>query len=206
MQRLVPAANPCFICGKAFQVIYHRVNVAKYCSQKCYHKSMKGRGNITVKCQTCEREFRISPSRIHRKKFCSKICYAIWDCTRPSRSPYPNNIRRKLGRMGIVTKCSTCGYSSHPEILEIHHIDHDRSNNQWDNLTVICPNCHKLHHFKQHNYELKSVREDVMNLLKSLRSEDLTIRRNGFPAYLRPFQSAGPDHFRHVLSESSFRA
>ena len=29
------------------------------------------------------------------------------------------------------------------EILEVHHIDGDRSNNEPENLRIICPNCHR---------------------------------------------------------------
>ena len=145
--RSVEAAKPCLICGAHFQVTYHRVNVAKYCSRKCYYKSLKGKGSVEIQCRTCRKGFLTSPSRTHGKKFCSRRCYAVWDNSRSSNSAYPNNIRRKLKRAGRMDSCSMCGYSAHPEILEVHHVDHNRRNNHWENLAVICPNCHKLHHF-----------------------------------------------------------
>lgn len=37
-------------------------------------------------------------------------------------------------------KCQICLYD---EIVEVHHIDRDRSNNNKENLIVLCPNCHK---------------------------------------------------------------
>lgn len=40
-------------------------------------------------------------------------------------------------------KCEDCGLAI-PEILEVDHIDADRSNNAWENLRLCCPNCHKL--------------------------------------------------------------
>lgn len=43
-------------------------------------------------------------------------------------------------------KCELCGYSEHPEILEVHHIIPrcDGGKNEDSNLQVLCPNCHTL--------------------------------------------------------------
>jgi len=38
-------------------------------------------------------------------------------------------------------KCEKCGYNKH-EVLQIHHKDRNRSNNEIENLELICPNCH----------------------------------------------------------------
>ena len=32
-----------------------------------------------------------------------------------------------------------------PEVLEVGHLDGDRSNNSVENLAILCPNCHKMH-------------------------------------------------------------
>ena len=40
-------------------------------------------------------------------------------------------------------ECCVCGYNEFTEILEVHHIDGDRSNNEPENLIIICPNCHR---------------------------------------------------------------
>jgi len=43
-------------------------------------------------------------------------------------------------------KCSSCGFNKTRDdgqtILEIDHIDGNRSNNDKTNLRVLCPNCH----------------------------------------------------------------
>ena len=45
-------------------------------------------------------------------------------------------------------KCSQCEFSKTREngktILEIYHIDGDHTNNEKENLRVLCPNCHAL--------------------------------------------------------------
>jgi 5-methylcytosine-specific restriction endonuclease McrA len=47
------------------------------------------------------------------------------------------------------SSCQLCGWSKvHSKTglvpLEIHHIDGDHKNNRFDNLQLLCPNCHSL--------------------------------------------------------------
>ena len=42
-------------------------------------------------------------------------------------------------------KCEDCGrkkWKKNPIKLEVHHIDGNRTNNEYDNLQLLCPNCH----------------------------------------------------------------
>lgn len=46
-------------------------------------------------------------------------------------------------------KCEKCGWDKVNPVtgkspLEIHHIDGDCTNNRFDNLELLCPNCHSL--------------------------------------------------------------
>ena len=57
----------------------------------------------------------------------------------------PKNLYRQEKRIIIqaVGCCQACGYS---EVLDIHHIDENRENNEPHNHVVLCPNCHaKIH-------------------------------------------------------------
>lgn len=40
--------------------------------------------------------------------------------------------------------CVHCGFGLIP-VLEVAHLDCNRSNNQVGNLAILCPNCHKMH-------------------------------------------------------------
>lgn len=43
--------------------------------------------------------------------------------------------------------CERCGFLAvHPIQLDVHHIDHNHSNNLPANLETICSNCHRLDH------------------------------------------------------------
>jgi len=42
-------------------------------------------------------------------------------------------------------KCEVCGiteWMGEPTPLELHHIDGNRFNNDFNNLQILCPNCH----------------------------------------------------------------
>lgn len=57
-----------------------------------------------------------------------------------------SEIRRRLLREGIrehrCEGCGWCEWRGRPIPLELDHIDGDRSNNQLENLRLLCPNCH----------------------------------------------------------------
>ena len=72
------------------------------------------------------------------------------------------NIKRKVVleklRMEMGGKCSKCGYSEDPRILNFHHTNKDKLNNVTNILVpskmileakkciLLCPNCHALTH------------------------------------------------------------
>ncbi len=51
---------------------------------------------------------------------------------------------RKLAFQKHDPLCAHCGFGI-PSVLEVAHIDGDRTNNAVGNLVVLCPNCHKMH-------------------------------------------------------------
>ena len=40
--------------------------------------------------------------------------------------------------------CAHCGFGI-ADVLEVAHLDGDRTNNDVANLAILCPNCHKMH-------------------------------------------------------------
>jgi len=51
---------------------------------------------------------------------------------------------RKLAFEKYPPICAYCGFGI-PEILEVAHLDGDRTNNEVGNLVILCPNYHKMH-------------------------------------------------------------
>lgn len=88
------------------------------------------------------------------KSFYRSVC---WEC-RPRPDEYWQERRDKMagrwttqvfkvvvGSGRDIHCCSLCE-RTFPFRCDIHHIDEDRSNNSEDNLSVLCPNCHRLMH------------------------------------------------------------
>lgn len=48
-------------------------------------------------------------------------------------------------------KCERCGYKKY-EILQVHHKDRKRHNNELTNLELICPNCHFEEHYLENSW------------------------------------------------------
>lgn len=59
---------------------------------------------------------------------------------------------RKKALMIYPNRCAVCGWDDDIDILEVHHIDEDRQNNQLENLIILCPICHKK--ITSHKYRL----------------------------------------------------
>ncbi|HKH18749.1 MAG TPA: HNH endonuclease [Solirubrobacteraceae bacterium] len=77
--------------------------------------------------------------------------------TRPQRKPIEellrpgvnrNNLRLRLLADGIKeARCERCGLTEwlgRPAPLQLHHVNGDGQDNRFENLQILCPNCHSL--------------------------------------------------------------
>ncbi len=64
--------------------------------------------------------------------------------------------------------CNLTEWFSKPIPLELHHIDENRFNNSFENLQLLCPNCHAL----TDNYRAKNIK-NLSALLETTRVESL---------------------------------
>lgn len=71
-------------------------------------------------------------------------------------------------------KCECCRATSwmgKPINLEIHHVDGHRTNNELDNLQLLCPNCHSYTStFTRKNSNVAVSEEDFVQALRESRS------------------------------------
>ncbi len=143
----------CKICNKEIykrpsQIQLNNGNV--FCSNKCYGLSCRNERP----CIICGKMILGS---LH-KKTCSRAC------SNKNRAGIEYKIRRSLDKIRsqeIIKvrlievrgmKCELCGYKKH-EILHIHHKDRNRSNNNFENLELICPNCHYEKHYLERKHK-----------------------------------------------------
>ncbi len=147
----------CTICKKA---IYRRpcqvesMDCRVFCSSVCYGISCRNEHP----CVVCAKPILSSLN----KKTCSRGCanthragikYKIGSPKDKVKSQQSLKIRLLEAR---GTKCERCSYSKY-EILQVHHKNRDRKNNELTNLELICPNCHYEEHFLEKSWLRKKI-------------------------------------------------
>jgi Zn finger protein HypA/HybF involved in hydrogenase expression len=84
-----------------------------------------------------------------RSKYCSMDCLNkdyLNKVITGVISPTPNTLRKIIINIRGY-RCENCGSSEwlgEKLQLELHHIDGDNSNGDFDNLSLLCPNCHSI--------------------------------------------------------------
>jgi len=99
--------------------------------------------------KTCSR----SCANIHRKG----IKYKIGSPRDKVKSQQALKLRL-LGNRG--KKCERCDYNKY-EVLQVHHKNRNKNDNQLDNLELICPNCHYEEHFLKKSWLRKKIEKEI---------------------------------------------
>jgi hypothetical protein len=138
----------CRVCGRTKWVPKHQLERTKTCSVEC-RRQYKPR-HIAVQCATCTKEFTRPQSKAQSKSglhFCSRACkeqaQKLGGRIEIQPSHYNSNIAYRVkARRAYPPICTQCGFVASKKMLDIDHIDGDRSNNALDNLQVLCVWCH----------------------------------------------------------------
>jgi hypothetical protein len=118
-------------------------NGKAFCSQACYGKSCRKE----MPCVICGKLIlgglnKITCSRTCSNKYREGIKYKIGRPRDKANTAYLLKIRLLEMR---ENKCERCNYDK-TVILQVHHKDRNRNNNDLANLELICPNCHYEEH------------------------------------------------------------
>lgn len=139
-------------CPKCREDKLGRVEVeCAYCGKKMIRERRWNRGNKTNLAFCCK-EHKILAQRIggllvpshYGTAGRTQISEDSIDINNSEQIQADLNSYRLLALRTYPNRCEICGYDKYKEILEVHHIDEDRTNNNLTNLIVLCPNCHKL--------------------------------------------------------------
>lgn len=151
----------CLTCNKKFVTEQKEVNRGngKFCSRSCSSKSSRKK-TMKVKvvvCSYCKIDFEKPISKLGNSKsglfFCCRkhkdLGQRFENGLTEIHPPHYKGIGnyREIAFKAYGKLCSVCGYNKISNVLEVHHIDRNRSNNSVDNLSVLCPNCHQENHF-----------------------------------------------------------
>ena len=147
--RREPLPLKCLDCGyewspPAASVLYVSKNNAKHKCPKC------NRSGIDTECAYCGKQIYRSKSDVAKNK--SGYFYCSIDCgnkhknkLREDNVEWTSSIStyRRRALENNEHKCLVCGWNEDVRLLEAHHIDSDRQNNDNDNLCLLCPLCHR---------------------------------------------------------------
>lgn len=157
----------CLNCNKEFYTEQRYIDRGhgKYCSQRCsstYYQNSLPKKKPNCICAVCKTAIYKNASEKENSKsglfFCNRKCKEKGQSLNfglkeiqpkhygTAKKDDVYHYRRIAFNAYDKTKCSLCGYSSHPEILVVHHKDKNRMNDSVDNLQVLCPNCHEIVH------------------------------------------------------------
>lgn len=152
----------CVICQKLIyrrRVELERSKGKAYCSMVCYGLACRKE----KPCLVCGKLILARDN----KKTCSRACAnrhregIKYKLNRPKDkvNSYKGLKVRLLQDRG--SSCERCGYNK-PEILQVHHLNRDRSNNELSNLQLICPNCHYEEHYLEKSWLKKLNRSLIL--------------------------------------------
>jgi hypothetical protein len=156
-----PVEITCQTCSRIFEAKPTEVRRgnAKYCSSSCSAKRPRPPKVPNTTCAWCHAPFYVRKSRFGRAKnglvFCSKEHQNLAQRLEGLPAIHPSHygtatVRRNYRATAFrhhAPKCNRCGWNEYVEVLDVHHKDQNKLNINPDNLEILCPNCHRVHHF-----------------------------------------------------------
>lgn len=172
----------CPICAKIFSYQQYpsveKANPKATCSKKCayalsslhlsgrfipngHNEKDKSKWKIFY-CKYCSKPF--SDQIVAKRVFCSIQCKAKWQrenlkgknnpLWKPlnQRKPF-QSVKRKI-RRDLIDERKVCEHCKSTKLLQIHHKDRNRGNNQSSNLLLLCKPCHALEHESHGEFEV----------------------------------------------------
>lgn len=146
----------CTFCNNEFEKQFSLLRKNNYCTKECSY--LASRNRIKCRCANCGETFLKRRSSLDNSKsglfFCNRACKdkaqsIEGNCPeiRPNHYNNGSGSYRARAFRKLDKKCAKCGFSKNQKILQVHHKDENRNNNELENLEILCPNCHAEIHW-----------------------------------------------------------
>ena len=162
----------CVVCSKEFTTSQGYIDKgwAKWCSKKCQHSKPENNSNwhggkAKKKCLNCGKTIFVWSHQVGR--FCSRKCSSSFNGAGEknpnwrgglSFEPYTANWNESLKhtiRVRDNFTCQICFGQQNGKLLNIHHINYSKQDNNPQNLITLCCKCHSKTNFKREGWEKK---------------------------------------------------
>ena len=138
-----------------YQWTYTPDSVSPRNQQKYEFKGCPNCKYIDLVCEECGKPIHKLKSKIAKHNFCSQLCGNRYK-NRNTTNIEDSTAYRRNAFAKYDHKCAICGWNKDERVLEVHHIDENRNNNNIDNLIILCPTCHKF--LTLHLYDLNELK------------------------------------------------
>lgn len=145
VNKRTPVKIKCKTCGKEQTISPSTLtpnNIANYSFLGCLDCKYQ-----EVECNYCHKKFKRLRSALEKDNK-SGYVYCSRECGNRHKNEFVRNTKdscdyRRNAFLTYEHKCAICGWDEDERILEVHHIDENRKNNDVNNLIILCPICHK---------------------------------------------------------------
>lgn len=151
----------CNTCGYEWEIAAYQIMYGQ--KRGTHFKGCPKCKWVTLNCDYCGKEFQKLKSDLNSlsgKYFCSHTCGNRYKNI--STTNLFNSLSYRRNAFLVQPhKCALCNWDKDERILQVHHIDENRNNNDITNLIILCPNCHQ--YLTLHLYSLEELRQLKQN-------------------------------------------
>jgi hypothetical protein len=140
------------MCKCCSSILHYDSRNNKFCNTSCaaIFNNQNKASLVNWKCAGCGKDHTTLPYRV--KKYCSHSCQHINAKNSTRANVLAGNISDRLLIKRILVEehgymCSECKifeWMGKKLSLEVDHIDGNAGNNAFNNLRLLCPNCHSI--------------------------------------------------------------
>jgi hypothetical protein len=153
----------CINCGKLKE--HHAKDFCYLCYKKQRWIPQIAKKKPCIRCKNT----RI----VHTKGLCGSCYNFVFHIKKAKESKILKSFKLTLKEYKKLTKeCILCKFN---KIIELHHLDENKSNNQIANLVPLCPNHHKMIHNFEFRTEIRKLLQNKGIILKKDSKRDFLL-------------------------------